>query len=344
MIAVLAACGGGGSSGTVAPSSVPTAVVTAAATSTPLPSNEARAAFSITLPSTKTASARNRQTIGTGTTSITFTLLQPAGGTAQSFPLDGSQTYCTSGQNGLTCTLSVVAPIGLDVFLAQTYDSNNNLTGSGAVQFDVTENSTNVESLSLTSQVQSVYLTSSSNYLGLYSDGFQYESQEAIARPPAAIRRPAQTGGPVPSMSVFVIAQDSANNTILNPSIFNLPITIQIVYTDIYLDALSSPVADVALGVKPTSYDPSTCGTQGSSTPSPTYSDVQVCSPGDAITATVVNNSGGAAGMVLIGSVNGAANLVQPSPIPSSTPVGAGVLEIPVTVSVPTGSVNVIGQ
>jgi hypothetical protein len=340
-LAALAACGGGGSSAappTPTPTATPTPTPSPTPSATAVPANEAH--FSITLPATTTTAARNRQTIGSGTASIKFTLLQPSGGTPQTFPLNAQQTYCVSNQSQLTCTLAVVAPIGLDVFLAQTYDGNNNLTGSGAVQFNVAINNSNVESLSLTSQVSSVYLASSASYLGEETYFLQSGSDDFINRSPEGVRHPTQAVSS--SMNVFVIALDSANNTILDPSVYTSPITLQVIYTDSYLNVLTSPVADVALDVTPTSYDSSGCGATGA-TPSPAYAVVQVCSPGDAITASIPNSvTSGAAGFVLVGSVNGSGNLAISAPIPNSTPAGVGILEIPV--GFPSGSISVIGQ
>jgi hypothetical protein len=325
ILAALAACGGGGgSSPSALPQSAPTsgsgATGTATAAPSSLPAGYARAAFSITIPaSTSSAASRSRQAIGAGTQSITFTLLQSPGsttaGTPQTFALTATAPGCSSNSAGITCTLSVSAPIGLDVFLAQTYTSTTGtgtLTGSGAVQLDVAQNSSNATSLTLSSQVASVFLTSTSAILG------SIVSDDSSKRAPAARRKTAQAS--VASARIFVIALDSSGNFILNPSVYNSPyISLQLIYTDSGYGLgypLASPTPDVNLQVAYSSIDAG-CGS-GTASTSASYGSIIVCSPADVITANLINVPGGAPGAVVIGSVGTSALL--PSPAPSTTP------------------------
>jgi hypothetical protein len=364
IVAVLAACGGGGGgsspssltpqSTATTPSSGSGTTGTATAAPSSLPAGYLRASFSITVPKTTTGSAiRRSQTIGSGTTSITFTLEQASGtstsSSPQTFALTTAQSYCTSGTNGLTCTLGVSAPIGLDVFLAQTFDSNGNLTGSGAVQLDVAVNATNTATLSLTSQVQSVYLTSSTPYLGA-PNSFAYGG--AHLRAPAVTKRHSSSlanSGNATQMRIFVIALDSAGNTILNPSIYSSPISLQMVLTDFYLDPLSSPISDVILQASYGSVDAnSSCAGSGEST-NAQYGTIQICSPADVVTANYVNAVGGAQGVFIIGQVGSTGFFnptpgpnASPVPLPNSTPDNVGFIEVPVTAPLaPSGTIGV---
>jgi hypothetical protein len=356
----VAACGGGGGGGaSTTPGALatgPASVATANPTSSALPAGEARASFSITIPaSTGSASVRRAKAIGAGTQSITFTLLEAAGSTPattapQTFTLTSANPNCsTSPTTGsLTCTLSVDAPIGLDVFLAQTYtgtSGNGTLTGSGAVQLDVAANSSNTATLSLTSQAASVFLTSSSSYLGYNPDPY------------------APAGSPVTSMRVFVIALDSSGNAILNPSIYSQPISLELFYEGINTEGYYEPLAstsspDVLLQVAySSSVDPGGCGYNASTSAS--YGSVQICSPADIVTATIQNVTGGPQSAAILGSVGATGYFpsppagVTPTPLPSSTPAGTSYIVIPVTVtpastSTPTpggnGNVTVVGQ
>ncbi len=351
--AALAACGGGGSgssgssivptgTGTTPPTSAPVGTGTSAPSSAP--AGYARASFSITIPKSTGPSSRARQTVGSGTQSITFTLLQTAAGsttgTPQTFPLTSTSPGCSSGPNGVTCTLSLNAPLGLDVFLAQTYTSttgSGTLTGSGAVQLNVSLNSTNTASLSLTSQAASVYLTSSSTFLGAPFN----QQQGAVRREPAAVRKTA-TAGAINSMRVFVIALDSAGNTILNPSIYDQPISLQLFYTDGYNTPLVNPVADVTLSVAySASVDPGGCGYNA--TTSAQYGAVQVCSPADVITASYQNISNGATNATIFGSVGtgsiapSPAPSVPPTPFPQSTPANQSFISFPINITTLAG-------
>jgi hypothetical protein len=240
----------------------------------------------------------------------------------------------------VTCTLSLNAPLGLDVFLAQTYTSTTgtgSLTGSGAVQLDVALNSTNAASLSLTSQAASVYLTSSSTFLGAPFN----QQQGAVRREPAAVRKTA-TAGAINSMRVFVIALDSAGNTILNPSIYDQPISLQLFYTDGYNTPLVNPVADVTLSVAySASVDPGGCGYNA--TTSAQYGAVQVCSPADVITASYQNISNGATNATIFGSVGtgsiapSPAPSVPPTPFPQSTPANQSFISFPINITTLAG-------
>jgi hypothetical protein len=353
----VAACGGGGGGGgttsTPVTPSVPANVATANPTSSAIPVGEARATFSITIPaSTGSASVKRAQAVGAGTQSITFTLLEAAGSTAvsatpQTFTLTSANPNCTTSPTtgSLTCTLGLDAPIGLDVFLAQTYagtTGTGTLTGSGAVQLDVAANSSNTATLSLTSQAASVFLTSSASYLGYNPDPY------------------APAGTPIASMRLFVIALDSSGNTILNPSIYNQPISLQLFYEGLnsggqFLPLASTASPDVLLQVAySASVDPGGCGYTAST--SAAYGSVQVCSPADTVTATIQNVTGGPQLAAILGSVGPAGYFpspapgVTPTPLPTSTPAGTSYIVIPVTVTPqPTstggnGSVTVVGQ
>jgi hypothetical protein len=150
----IAACGGGGGGGstgssstvlpTSAPSSAPTVASTAPATNAPGTAGYLVANMTITIPKGQVvASARRTQTVGTGTQSVTFTLLEQNGVAAseplQSYGLTTTSPGCGLDTAGdLVCSLNINAPPtntngGTDIFLAQTYTGPNGtgtLTGS----------------------------------------------------------------------------------------------------------------------------------------------------------------------------------------------------------------------
>lgn len=304
----VAACGGGGGGGSTTPSVVSVATNAAPApTGTALPAGYARANVSITVPGTGTASngRRGAQNVGVGTTSIQFTLLQTSSSVAtpapQIFGLLATSPGCVTISGNIQCTLGVNAPIGNDVFLAQTYNVSGGLTGSGAVQLSVAQNTVNTASLTLSGQVATVYLADSNflQYLGNYEESKSRRGAQAkVASLPT-----------VTQMQIFVIAQDNQGNIILNPSIFTTPVYLQQVFFG------TNP--DVTLQVVP--------GVEGGSTTSTSanYGSVQVNSPSDVITATLIPNVANAAyeGLILanIGSPLLALNAALPTTPPTGT-------------------------
>jgi hypothetical protein len=305
----------------------------------------------ITLPAGKySASTRRTQTVGTGTTSITFTLLQLNGvsatSTPQKFGLTASSQGCAVNQSqALVCTLGVDAPVGQDVFLAQTYDANGNLTGSGAVALSVALNSTNAAAITLSAQVASVFVVAGSPYLGSQSLSKARQGAQGFRRSAAA--------GPPPylnSMPVFVIASDSSNNTILNPSNYSSPIYVQVGF-DLYYGYTPDVTLNVTYGVSDTL--PCTAGATASA--SGWYASLMLCSPSDSVTAAIAANPGNYPSDYgyIYGWVS-AASLV-PTPAPSQTPIAFQTpsantfAQFPVNVATPTptppsGPITVIGQ
>jgi hypothetical protein len=346
----IAACGGGGGGGSSSPSSsvLPVATPTgaAAATAAPLPAGDAVAHVTISIPRSSVAAstARNPKTIGAGTQSIAFTLLQHNGAAAtaaiQSYALTSTSPGCSLNAvtGTVTCLLNINAPLGSDIFLAQTYASANGtgtLTGSGAVAFSVAQNTANSASLSLDGQVSTVLLSSNSSYLGSPAQQTsaiaRSRGARARGRALAAARLSRSTttataksapqgaqqgqGGFVSSMRVFVIALDSAGNTVLNPSTFDQPISLQLIYVEdpsenngfVVPDVTSAP--DITLSVQySSSVDPGGCG--GSATTTANFGTIQVCSPSDVITATINSTvQNGAVSAAIYGSVAGDGNL-----------------------------------
>jgi hypothetical protein len=367
IIAALAACGGGGGgSSTPAGGSLvggsPAATPTPGAlpTSGTLPAGYLVTSVAITLPAGKySASTRRTQTVGTGTTSITFTLLQLNGvsatSTPQNFGLTASSTGCAkNASQALVCTLGVDAPIGQDVFLAQTYDANGNLTGSGAVALSVALKSTNAAAITLSAQVASVFVVPGSTYLG----SFQSQNLGMKTRLSAQGSRRSPAGGVPPflnSMPVFVIASDSANNTILNPSNYSSPIYVQVGF-----DLWSSYTADVTLNVTYGVSDAAPCTAGATASASGWYASLMLCSPSDLVTASVATNPGDFPSDLgyIYGWVSAASLVPTPAPSqapqPFQTPASNTFAEFYVNVTPPptpvptptgpSGPITVIGQ
>jgi hypothetical protein len=329
----IAACGGGGGGGSspagtsnaVLPTAPPN--VAATPTSAALPAGYAVDKVLVTMAKgTYAASARRLQAIGTGTESIVFTLLQqngsPVTGTPQVFGLTSSSQNCTvnAGTGNLGCTLPVDAPIGQDIFLAQTYansDGTGGLTGSGAVALSVGQNTTNTASIVLNAQVAAVFVVAGNNVLGT-----ENLSSVVRNRGAQALRRPADAPPTGPnSMPVFVIATDSSGNTILNPSAYNAPLYLQLAFDPNEPCCSGNATADVTLSVTYGISDPTPC-TAGSTVAVNTYyASLPLCSPSDSVTAAL-SPTGGAnpsETAFIFGYIN--ANTLVPTPAPSQTPL-----------------------
>jgi hypothetical protein len=311
--------------------------------STTLPSGFLTASVKITVPSASAggASVRRTKLVEPTTQSITFTLLQTTGSstgsTPQTFTLTTANPNCTSSAGGLSCVLGVAAPVGTDVFLAQTYSGTagtGTLTGSGAVKFSVAQNATNTASISLDGTVSAVYLATSQTYLGVPP-----LNSESHARVAATSRRsPLSASGLISSLQVIPIAVDSNNDPILNPSTYDAPIVLQLLYVNQYTsetDTTSTP--DVTLSVAyNASVDPGGCG--GNASTSALFGTVTVCSPSDTITATIANVAGGAQSASIVAGFG--SNPVYftnepasptPMPLPQATPAGFNYVQFSVS-------------
>ena len=134
----IAACGGGGGGGTASPATpvVPVAATTVAPTSSPIAvattsSANAAATLTITLPASSASSnaLRRAQNIAPGSQSITLQLIQTNGvttsGTPQTFGITATSPGCSQANSVITCVVSLAAPVGVDVFTAQTFTSDN---------------------------------------------------------------------------------------------------------------------------------------------------------------------------------------------------------------------------
>jgi hypothetical protein len=373
VIAVLAACGGGGGGGgtTALPSGTNSvgATPTPAATSTPvLPAGYAVDAVSITMAkgTFAAASSRGALAIGAGTESIVFTLLQQNGvaqtGSPQDFGLTASSAGCTTNPNtgALTCVLPVDAPVGQDVFLAQTYSNANgtgSLTGSGAVALSVGINSSNTASIVLNAQVAAVYVVSGSFYLGAYGQlsaiarGTGAQAVIRRAGTQSALRHPdTQVNYPdVTSTQVFVVAVDSSGNTILNPSTYSSPVYLQIAYDT--LDGYLPYTADVTLTATYAANDPSPCLPGGTATASGWYQSFALCSPSDTVTASLTPNvlSSPSSDAYVFGQTSATALIPTPAPNTTPEPVPSypatnSFADIYVVYPTPAGNLQVIGQ
>jgi hypothetical protein len=350
-----AACGGGGGGSALAPSSSGSGGSgsgsgsgSGGGGSTSLPAGFLSASVKITVPSASSgpSSVRRTKLVEPNTQSITFTLLQTTGSstgsTPQTFTLTTANPNCATSASGLACTLSVAAPVGTDVFLAQTYSGTSGsgtLTGSGAVKLSVAVNASNTASISLDGTVSSVYLVTSASYLGLPPSDNNNNNDDAHARVASAARRSTlSASGLISSFQVIPIALDSNNDPILNPSTYDAPIVLQLLYINEYTsdtDTTSAP--DVTLNVSyNASVDPGGCG--GNASTSALFGTVTVCSPSDTITATISNVAGGAqAASILAGFgsnpvyFTGIPASPTPMPLPDATPAGFNYVQFFVT-------------
>jgi hypothetical protein len=236
--------------------------------------------------------------------------------------------------------LGVAAPVGTDIFLAQTYAGANGagtLTGSGAVKLTVAQNASNTASISLDGTVSAVYLATSASYLGV-PPTYNTSSRARIT----STSRPAQlapAGSPtLASIQVIPIAVDSSNNPILNPSTYDAPIVLQLLYINQNTSETdTTSVPDVTLSVAyNSSVDPNGCG--GNASTSALFGTVTVCSPSDTITATISSVPGGAQAASIVAGFGSAPVYFTnepasptPMPLPQATPAGFNYVSFPVS-------------
>jgi hypothetical protein len=326
-----AACGGGGGGGGTTPSapvSSPVAVATA--------TNAAGAAatFRVLIPASASSSSTSRraQNIAPGSNSITIQLIEAGGvvvtGQPQTFGITSTSPNCTSANSTITCTLSVSAPVGTDVFTAETFastDGSGTLLSSGAVQVQVAANASNSATLSLDGTVASAYLTSANGYLGTYAAATSRANAQAVTRSP-------QTSATfIASTRLFIIALDNQGNAILNPTTYSSPIVLQQAFY--YGSNPNVTLSDVS-------------ATTGTTSTSVNYGTVTVNSPSDVVTATLINSVANASSSDTIAAYIGSAPAAPtgvPTPLPSSVPFLELSINAPPPLSVSSNPWNIIG-
>jgi hypothetical protein len=287
---LLAACGGGGG-GAITPAQSGSGGGSGSGSGSGSgTSSTAKVTLSIKIPQTTVAAATKRfpAYIDPASESMTFSLLasngvKPATATVQGpFNLTASSPNCASASGGLLCTFSIDAPIGNDIFLATTYRSTNGTgtpLGSGAVALSVAQNATNTANLSLTGPVSSIALLSDSTQLGQYID--------AVKRAPAATRK---TQATTTSSQLAVLAKDANGNVILNPTTYDVPITLTLNLTSLASNVVTLTVTYAGLPGEPTA--PATVTADGGT--------VALYAPGDTITLTESPTAGNVYGNALV--------------------------------------------
>jgi hypothetical protein len=365
IIAVLAACGGGGGGGS---SSVP-GTGGGSSQATPTPGNvtgQGTVRFSISIPArTGSSTQRRAQFVDPNTESITLTLLQTNGAAVSSaaqgpFNLTAGSPGCTT-TGALVCTFSISAPVGNDVFLANTYSGTNATgpLGSGAVALSVVQNATNTANLTLTGPISNVVAVSNNGanldtlwngvapFVPITATDLENEGQVGAharnggqTQGGSRIRDSLSTPAPVPSARLFLIAEDSTGNIILNPTTYNQPIILT-------LSLLGGP-ANVMLSDTP----PSGLGCAAASSTSTDGRTVSVCSPADVVTISLIPTvpspqifddfSG-----TWINANAATVTTSLASPLPAGfTPVTFGFVAevVPTPLPTATGQLQVIGQ
>ena len=146
VIALLSGCGGGG--GSTKSNSITPATVSS-------PSSHSAAQFTITVPN-RTTQSRNTKYVSANTQSLVVVLLtvngQPYTGTSTAVNLVPSNPDCSGSP--MTCSFSVFAVPGTDVFTISTYDTTQsstsptspagNLLSQGTISVTINANQTNV--------------------------------------------------------------------------------------------------------------------------------------------------------------------------------------------------------
>lgn len=344
-IASLAACGGGGGSGSsIAPgtggATPGNGSINVPATAPPAaPAGSLKATLSIVIPTAggvSSALSRRAQTVAVGTQSITMTLLKSNGTVVTTapqgpFPLTATSPGCTATSGSVTCRIQIDAPIGADIFSAQTYStttaSAGTLLGSGAVALTIAENAINTANLTLNGPVASVVLASAGSYLG-----------NGISQIPSSVRRSTSVLQPslpfVASLPLYVIALDATGNVIINPAIYNTPITLQL--------SLNNDSPAVSLNVTYAAND-------GAASPSATTrvegGAIDVLSPSDVVTANLITTVPRSSDVNITAYVGNApaSPLLYPSPAPNILDIAVnngGLQALPSSLSFNGGSDN----
>jgi streptogramin lyase len=199
---VLCACGGGGSS-----SFVPSATPTPAGTNAP--SSPDTVSFVINVPAASTSTAKRSSYVSPSTGSIAFALESVNGTPSSTAPtiaaISATAAGCRAAQSGYSCTISVAAPAGNDVFSITTYQSAN---GTGTV-------------LASTTLAATVSASSSPN-ITLSLGGIP----AAVSFSPA--RLPLVNDGNVHRFAVTLNAADASGATIVGASTYQSPVSLQI--------------------------------------------------------------------------------------------------------------------
>ena len=345
-IAILVDCGGGGGGGSaVAPSAPAAGGSTPIPTTVSAPAGTLKATMKITIPhaTTSSSSARKIKMIPSNTQSVVFTLVQTDGtglpnGTIQGpFGLTASSPGCSAdAQGNVTCTLSINAPIGNDIFTADIYSSTNAATGtqlgSGAVKFSVAQNAANTTSISLNGPIASILLADDCPISNLVPGFFfavgcvlgdEGSFVASVARKAPQGSRPATNAISVPFLAqtrVFVVALDASGNLIVNPTVYDQPVTLELVNGGGILQ-LNATYAGVSLPFVNNAASVSTSANGGT---------IQLWSPLDLVTVTLVPNATGIAPGYVFGAIGTVPPVPSPSALPSSIPtpfllVGAAV-------------------
>jgi hypothetical protein len=110
-------------------------------------------------------------------------------------------------------------------------------------------------------------------------------------------------------MRLFVIGLDSSGNTILNPSIYNSPVNLQLVYP-------YGGTADASLAVTYAASD--TGAPTGTLTTSSDFGSLFVYSPSDVITLSLLPVVNGSSFGAVLGTIGSA---LYPTPAPSASPM-----------------------
>jgi hypothetical protein len=205
-VTLLAAAGCGGGGGSVPKPSAPVTQ------QQQTPAQTAPASLTILIPNASSSSSSVRRTkyISPSTQSLSFT---PANATAIVVPLTPTSAGCTTGANGLTCTINVPLPIGTnEPFLVSTFASTN---GTGAA-------------LSVATVTQTIQ-AGQANPIALTLGGVPVSF--AVTAPTIAVPTVAAT-----SLPVTVTAKDASGNTIVGAGTYSdssgNPITVTLTNSD----------------------------------------------------------------------------------------------------------------
>jgi len=253
VLIALTACGGGGGGSTPAPSTLGGGT---APTSSPAPAGSGTLSFSIAIPASTGPAASNRapKYVSPSTASVSVTL---AGQTTPlaTANLGATAPGCAVVPNGVSCTVTVIAPAGSNTFVITTYNGTN---GTG-------------QQLS-TARIAATVTQSTTTQVALTLNGVVATTAVILGATTVPVGTPA-------SIAVTVNAYDQNGNLIVGPGSFSSPITLTLTdasgATSLSTTTVGAPGTSVTLNYNGNSMvsatiTPSNAAPNGSATFTPT--------------------------------------------------------------------------
>jgi hypothetical protein len=339
VVAILAACGGGGGGSSAG---APAGITGAPGTTAPTlvaPAGTLKATLNIRVPAGAATSSTSRsiKLVPSNTKAIVFSLLQTTGaglapGSVQGpFGLTATSPGCSQdAQSNVNCSLQINAPIGDNIFTADIFSSPTaaagTKVGSGAVKFSVVANATNSAQISLNGPIAKILLVSdcpATNVPFFFTNAcilgdvnfFNHQQLAATARQGQAIQLKQVVSTPLlQTLRIVVIALDASGGVIVNPTVYDQPITLELL-------SQPNPPSMLALNASYSSVSLPFTNVASASTAA-NGGTIQLWSPLDVATVTLVPNAVGIVEGYVFSSIGTSVPVPVSSPFsfPSASP------------------------